>query len=217
VNTLPDSALVLSGSLLAIAVAALLRAEWKRSRPGVWLTKPLASTLFVITAILAGALTSPYGRIILVGLVLSWLGDVLLIPRRQRFFVAGLASFLLAHVAYSAAFFLEPLAVLPLSLAAIAMAVFAVIIVRWLWPHLPHNLRAAVVAYVAAISGMVVLAAGTTATIGFELLIGAVMFAVSDVFVARERFVSASVTNRFWGLPLYYSAQLVFALSTRVS
>ncbi|MEE4161959.1 MAG: lysoplasmalogenase [Woeseiaceae bacterium] len=216
-TALPDSALVVSGALLAITVAALLWAERKCSRLGIWLAKPLASTLFVITAILAGALASPYGRIMLVGLVLSWLGDVLLIPRRQRFFVAGLASFLLAHVAYSAAFFLEPLAVLPLSLGAIAMAVFAVIIVRWLWPHLPRNLRAAVAAYVAAISLMVVLAAGTTAAHGFGLLIGALMFAVSDVFVARDRFVSASVTNRFWGLPLYYSAQLVFALSTQVS
>ena len=216
-TALPDSALVVTSSLLAITVAALLWAEWKGSRLGIWLAKSLASTLFVITAILAGALASPYGRIMLVGLVLSWLGDVLLIPRRQRFFVAGLASFLLAHLAYSAAFLLKPLAVLPLSLAAIAMAVFAVIIVRWLWPHLPRNLRAAVVAYVAAISLMVVLAAGTTVAIGFGLLIGAVMFAVSDVFVARDRFVSASVTNRFRGLPLYYSAQLVFALSTQVS
>jgi len=216
-NTPPDSALVVSGALLAIAVAALLWAEWKCSRLGVWLTKPLASTLFVMTAILAGALAAPFGRIMLLGLVLSWLGDVLLIPRRQRFFVAGLASFLLAHVAYSAAFCLQPLAVPPLSLAAIAMAVFAVLIVRWLWPHLPHRLRAPVVAYVAAISLMVVLAGGTTAAIGFELFIGAAMFAVSDVFVARERFVSASVINRLLGLPLYYSAQLVFALSTHVS
>ena len=216
-NTPPDSALVLSGSLLAIAVAALLWAEWKDSRLGVWLAKPIASTLFVITAVLAGAHTTPYGRIMLAGLVLSWLGDVLLIPRRRRFFVAGLASFLLAHLAYSAAFLMKPLAVLPLSLAAIAMAVFAATIVRWLWPHLPHNLRAAVVAYVAAISLMVVLAAGTTVAIGLELLVGAAMFAVSDVFVARDRFVSASVINRFCGLPLYYSAQLVFALSTQVS
>jgi len=73
------------------------------------------------------------------------------------------------------------------------------------------------VSYLAAISLMVVLASGTMAAAGPQLLIGAVMFAVSDIFVARERFVSPSVVNRLWGLPLYYAAQLIFALSTQAS
>jgi len=90
---------VLSSTSLATAVAALLWAELKSSRLGIWLIKPVASTLFVITALLAGALASSYGRLILLGLLFSWLGDVLLIPKRQLFFVAGLGSFLLAHVA----------------------------------------------------------------------------------------------------------------------
>ena len=81
---------VLSGAFLAIAVAALLWAELKLSRLGVWVAKPVASTLFVITALLAGALASSYGQLILLGLLLSWLGDVLLIPKRRLFFIAGL-------------------------------------------------------------------------------------------------------------------------------
>jgi uncharacterized membrane protein YhhN len=214
-NTLPTSALVLSGTFLATAVAALLWAELKSSRLGIWLIKPVASTLFVITALLAGALASSYGQLILLGLLLSWLGDVLLIPKRQLFFIAGLGSFLLAHVAFSGAFLLQPLEVLPLALAAAATVVFATIILRWLWPHLTHDFRPAVVSYLAAISLMVVLAAGTIATAGPQLLVGAAMFAVSDIFVARDRFVSPSVANKLWGLPLYYGAQLIFALSTQ--
>ncbi len=214
-NTLPASALALSSTFLATAVAALLWAELKSSRLGVWLIKPVASTLFVITALLAGALDSFYGRLILLGLLLSWLGDVLLIPKRQLFFIAGLGSFLLAHVAFSGAFLLQPLEVLPLTLAATATVVAGVIILRWLWPHLTHNFRPTIVSYLAAISLMVVLAAGTMAAVGPQLLIGAVMFAVSDIFVARDRFVSPAVANRLWGLPLYYGAQLIFALSTQ--
>ena len=144
-NTLPASALMLSSTFLATAVAALLWAELKSSRLGVWLIKPIASTLFVVTALLAGALASTYGRLILLGLLLSWLGDVLLIPKRQLFFIAGLGSFLLAHVAFSGAFLLQPLEVLPLTLVATATAVVAMIILRWLWPHLSHNFRLAVV------------------------------------------------------------------------
>jgi len=36
---------------------------------------------------------------------------------------------------------------------------------------------------------------------------------VSDLSVARDRFVSRSFSNRAWGLPLYYAAQIVFGLA----
>jgi len=78
-NTLPALVLVLSCTFLAIAVAALLWAELKLSRLGVWLAKPIASTLFVVTALLAGALAPSFGRLILLGLLFSWLGDVFFI------------------------------------------------------------------------------------------------------------------------------------------
>ena len=215
-NTLPASALVPSSAFLAIAVAALLWAEVKRSQKGVWLAKPVASTLFVVTALSAGALAFPYGQLVLLGLLFSWLGDVFLISKRQVFFIAGLVSFLLALIAYSGAFFLQPQAVLPLGLATIAMVVVAIVVLRWLWPHLPLKLRPAVVLYLLAISVMVVLASGTMTAVGLQLFAGAAMFLASDIFVARDRFVSRSVANRLWGLPLYYAAQLIFAFSTQL-
>ena len=139
----------------------------------------------------------------------------MLIPKGRYFFIAGLASFLLAHLAFSGAFYLQPLDSVPLIIAAVIMLAVAVIAMRWLWPHLPINLRAAVVAYMAAISLMVLLAVGATTNLGPYIAIGAVMFAVSDLFVARERFVFSAIVNRLWGLPLYYGAQLIFALSPR--
>ena len=42
------------------------------------------------------------------------------------------------------------------------------------------------------------------------------MFWMSDISVARARFKSAGFGNRLWGLPLYYAAQLVFALTTAI-
>ena len=45
------------------------------------------------------------------------------------------------------------------------------------------------------------------------LLAGAFAFYVSDLAVARERFVSSSFLNRAWGLPLYYGAQILLAAS----
>lgn len=209
----PEMSLTLSSLLLGMAVASLLWAELRNSQAGVWIAKPIASAIFVATALLAGALDSTFGLLILMALLLSWLGDVLLIPQRQNLFVAGLASFLLAHLAFSAAFFQHSLDTMYLLIAAIVMLVVAVLVMRWLWPFLPIGLRVAVVAYMAAISLMVVLAVGAMADYGPHIVIGAVLFAISDLFVARERFVVESVTNRLVGLPLYYGAQLILALS----
>jgi uncharacterized membrane protein YhhN len=76
------------------------------------------------------------------------------------------------------------------------------------------GMRGAVLAYVLVISAMVVLAAGAAGASGdAAILAGAVAFYVSDLAVARERFVAHSYTNKIWGLPLYYGAQLVLALS----
>ena len=55
----------------------------------------------MLTAISSGALGSGYGSVILTGLVLSWFGDAFLIGTSQHWFLLGLASFFLAHIAYA--------------------------------------------------------------------------------------------------------------------
>lgn len=205
--------------VLAIAcglgVAALVLAEWRHSSPGRWIAKPLASTAFVGVALAVGAPESPYGRAVLAGLALSLVGDVLLVPRAELAFRAGLFSFLLAHVAYAAAFVGRGVALDAALAAAAGLAVVAVFVGRWLWPHVPARLRPPVVAYILAISAMVALAVGTVAARGRPaILAGALAFFLSDLAVARDRFVAQGFSNRLWGLPLYYGAQLVLAWTT---
>ncbi|MGB5811459.1 MAG: lysoplasmalogenase family protein, partial [Polyangiales bacterium] len=67
---------------------------------------------------------------------------------------------------------------------------------------------------------MLVIAAMCAAAIGVSgagapwmIPVGALMFTVSDIAVVRDRFVSPGFINRFWGLPLYYAAQLIIAWS----
>ena len=43
--------------------------------------------------------------------------------------------------------------------------------------------------------------------------IAALGFAISDVSVARDRFVAPGFVNAAWGLPLYFASQLAFASS----
>lgn len=204
-------------ALTAAATASLLAAEYRDWRPGVWLSKPLASTGFVALALAAGALTrtgdSSYGLLVLLALVLSWLGDVLLIPRTApSVFRAGILSFLLGHLAFAAAFASRGLDVTAAATAAAFIVIPAIFTLRWLRPHIPPDMALAVRAYVLVISSMVVCAAGTVALPGDpRILVGAVMFFVSDLAVARERFVAPSFSNQLWGLPLYYGGQLVLA------
>ena len=86
------------------------------------------------------------------------------------------------------------------------------IVIRWLWPHVPGALRGAVVAYALVISAMVAFAFGThAADADLRIPVAAVGFYVSDLAVARNRFVAPDWVNRLWGLPLYYGAQFLFA------
>jgi uncharacterized membrane protein YhhN len=64
--------------LTVIALAGLLVAEYRGPGWAIYVCKPLASLGFLGAAVAAGALGSSYGRAILAALVLSWIGDVLL-------------------------------------------------------------------------------------------------------------------------------------------
>jgi len=197
-----------------VAVALLLHSEARGARAGVWVWKPLASTGFVAAALAAGALDTTYGRWVLAALVLSWWGDVLLIPRARAAFALGLASFLAGHLAFAAGFVARGVSTGWLVVAAIVLVAPALVVLRWLAPHVPESLRLPVRAYVTAISLMVACAFATFAHDGgARLLIGALMFFVSDLAVARERFVAHGFVNKTWGLPLYYGGQLLLAAS----
>jgi uncharacterized membrane protein YhhN len=205
--------MTLSVAITLVALAALLFSESRGSRNGVWLAKPLASTGFLLTALAAGALSNAYGCAILVALALAWLGDVLLIPKQsRRAFLAGLASFLLGHVAYAVAFLLRGVDPEASAVAAALVAVPSAAALRWLWPFVPDRMRVPVVAYVGVISLMVVCALGVAEFRAHTAItLGAFAFYASDLAVARQRFVAESFTNKLWGLPLYYGAQLLLA------
>jgi len=196
-----------------VFLVLLLVAEAQDSRRGVMLFKPLASTAFVLAGWAAMSEPSPYAIGIFVGLVLSWWGDVLLIPKdNPKVFQLGILAFLLGHLAYAGAFLARGVdAMATLAMIAV-LAVIAVAILRWLLPHAPSDMKVPVIAYVVVISTMVALAVGTWAAHGIPaIVVGAVMFYVSDLAVAMDRFVRNSFVNRLWGLPCYFIAQLVLA------
>jgi len=180
--------------------------------------KLLASLSFVAFAWTLGAWQSSYGQLIFIGLLFSLVGDVMLAMKgRSHYFIFGIGSFLLAHLVYTAAFLSTGfnVAQLPLiRLLVMALLVLLIITGLWLKPHLQGSLRVAVPVYLAAIGVMLITAWGSMAPQAWIWIIsGASLFAVSDLFVARQRFIKADICNRIIGLPMYYVAQILLAFS----
>lgn len=201
--------------LCAVAVAALLVAERRESQAGKWFAKPVASAAFIAVAVFAGALDSDYGRLILLGLALCLLGDILLIPvERVAIFRAGVLAFLAGHVAFTAAFLTQPRSTAWLAVAVAALALVLWSVWRWLSPRLPADMRLPVQAYFLVIGFMTALACAVSGAGGPSIIAaGAIAFTASDVAVARDRFVRPQFINRAWGLPMYYLATVLLALS----
>jgi uncharacterized membrane protein YhhN len=148
-------------------------------------------------------------------------GDVFLIFfDSKKLFLAGLVSFLTGHILYAVAFFSasSPGRVAWTGAALSIVAGSAIFI--WLRPFLGKMLFP-VAAYVAIITAMVIGASSILGDAKFgvtgRLLVfyGALLFYISDIFVARHRFVKKEYRNRFFGLPLYYAGQFMIALSVR--
>jgi uncharacterized membrane protein YhhN len=214
-------AVQLAIAVCAVATAALVYCEWRRLPAGQALFKLTASTAFVVLAVQLGAAGSTYGRWVLAGLVLSGWGDAFLLSRRSALFLCGMAAFLAAHAAYAMAFATvlasHPWPALTLWVASVLMAAVGLLTLRWLWPHLQGLFKSAVGCYVLAISVMCVLAVALGGATGWWLpAAGALVFAASDLAVARDRFVAPGFVNPALGLPLYYAAQVMLALSVQV-
>lgn len=197
-------------ALVVLLVAE--RANWRWIRA---MAKMVASSAFVWASLTWGAEATLFGQLLLLGLILSWLGDALLLPSGSTYwFLSGLVAFLLAHLVYAFAFTQIALDPVALAVSAGLVGVVAWGVLRWLRPHLSSSFRWPVVAYVAAIClmlmmGLAVVGSGGPAVIGM----GALGFALSDVSVARNRFVSEGFINSAWGLPAYFISQLVLAYS----
>lgn len=201
-----------AGTALAAALA-IASAPWALAAP--WLNfvfKPLATLGVIAYAWPRGANTPLLRRWLLAGLVLSLAGDVALLWPRQGF-LAGLLSFLLAHLAYLAGFTRQR----RLALAAGPMLVYAVVAgaILWqLWPGVPAALRAPVAVYVVVLATMAAQAAvlwrAGLPRAGI-LALGGALFVASDALLATNKFAGGLPLASLWILATYWSAQWCIA------
>lgn len=202
-------------ALTMLLVVLLLVGEVKDI---LWLrvaTKVPASLGFILYGWQCGALDGHADGIALfVALWLCAFGDWFLLSREKKPFLAGIASFLLGHVGYLVVFAMIGVSLPAFGGLALIVGAFALFVWRWVGPH-AGPLKPAVAAYIVVISTMVA-ASGASAALDpsprrLTLLAGAVVFFISDLCVARDRFIAPGPQNRILGLPLYYAGQLLFA------
>ncbi len=205
----------------AVSTLALVGAEFAEHALAKAVTKTIAASSFVALAVVGGALAQgAVGVAVVAGLCLSMVGDLCLLSREKRWFLGGLVAFLLAHIAYAVGFGMLGLSLGAVAVAAVPLAGVALLVWRWLAPTV-GPLGRPVQAYITVISLMVAFAVGaavadpTPGRVG--LLVSAIGFFLSDLCVARDRFVSSGPQNRAIGLPLYFGSQVGFALSVVVA
>ncbi|KAJ2161853.1 hypothetical protein GGF46_001161 [Coemansia sp. RSA 552] len=129
-----------------------------------------------------------------------------MIPHEHTF-VPGLLSFLVAHILYTMSFD-TPVRV---TWVALPLAGFAAIMLRMLWPGVAGEdaaVRVGVVVYVVAI---VIMAYKAVLTRNKALVVGALLFCVSDSVLAWARFIYPYGWCEFTVMLTYYTAQLCIA------
>lgn len=212
--------------VLPIAASALVAiAAGLGLLPGAVLfaAKPLTTVLLIVHAARRGADEPVARRWILAGLALSLVGDIALLWPKQGF-LPGLIAFLLAHLAYIAAFHRrarfgarwQPFAVY----ALVAVAVLIV-----LWPGIPAALVVPVLLYVACLGSMAAqsavvwrVARGTAGeALARSGAIGGALFMLSDALLAFNKFAAPLPMASLLVLGSYWAAQWFIAGSLRES
>jgi alkenylglycerophosphocholine hydrolase len=205
---------------LAVTVTLLVWFELRSDQRKAYVLKPLSTVLVIVVALLsflAPGVRPGYTLGIVLGLVLSLGGDVALMFKSNKAFLVGLVLFLLAQIVY-AIVFTVPNGFHPQDLIVGAvLLVVAVLVYLYLQPGL-GRMKGPVIFYILVICLMVNRAFSAffgdafTPTQAWLMSLGAVLFWISDLVLAINRFRHPFTANRL-GLFLYYGGQLLIALS----
>jgi uncharacterized membrane protein YhhN len=208
-------------SLLFVSAAAV-SAVWVAGSRGwfpAWHGFPntASTTLFFLAAAATANRGVPtrYKWGVVAGLGFSAMGDAFLMLQGD-YFVAGLASFLAAHLCYLWGFTHDS-RLAGRKLPFLVWGLWGIVLVPLLWPGLPGSLRIPVVLYAVALLTMAAQAASRATSrrdaAAILAAVGAGLFVVSDSVLAFQRFRHPLEWGRLLVLGTYFAAQGGIALS----
>lgn len=213
---------------LTIALAFVLPLEWvaaeKRWTMVRVVTKPLSLILLIGIFTINGGWIQP-GYWFGAGLLFSLAGDVFLLLR-SRFFIAGLFSFLVAHILYIIGFNFGALKLNRWGLVPLLLVIGFVFlayprIVGGVRRRLEHRrLWLPVLLYMVTITIMLFSALMTwfrdqwTSESALFVSLGALLFTISDTLLATGRFLRPVPYGNFLVMFTYHLGQLGIAIGT---
>lgn len=210
----------MSGTAVALVALTLVIAavDWfavvTERRPLEYVAKPATMLPLIAAALVLDPVTPAMRPWFVAALVLSLAGDVfLMLPAEETFFVPGLASFLVGHIAYVVGLTQGELSGGRLIIGAVVtfVALLSVgpTIVKGASER-DRRLGAPVLAYILTISVMVTFAIGHGAVFG---IVGALLFYLSDFCIGWSRFVTEFRHSRLAIMVTYHLAQVGLVVS----
>lgn len=205
--------------LIATSATVNWVAAWQWRQKLYYASKPFVLVFLILFFLLQGSLTTqkiPF----LFGLIFSLIGDVFLIPRGTRWFVAGMGAFSIAQLFYNVGFNLS----LP-SLPVIVLSVFAVmaagLVIHLAVDRFSRNSSVNKMilpffkGYAVLVLGMAVSALISLARPGWSDLaavmggMGGVLFFLSDMMIGLDKLDRRLPKYRFWIIFTYHIAQFL--------
>ncbi len=190
--------------LLVVFIADLFFVFENQTEPRFF-TKTLLLPLLILIYItdakqLHNSTTLQLNKIFLAGLVLSFFGDLFLLFKWG--FLAGLGSFLLAHLFYIISFSKFSVKK-PSIIFMIMLLIYVSGLLFYLFPHL-NEMKIPVIIYGIVIAAMLYFAVKTR---NRNLIFGALFFVISDSFLSVNLFVKETTALSLLVMITYVAAQ----------
>jgi len=200
--------------ILLVAAAAFALGNWvavaRSSRIGIYVCKPATLALLIGVALTLDPVHADVRAWFVVALVLSLAGDVFLMLPRDVF-VAGLAAFLLGHVAYIVGLNLHTEGIWLLAIPVfVATAFLGRRLVEAIATSAAPEMVGPVVAYVLVIS---IMGASALASGSWVAAAGALLFVTSDALIGENRFVAPQPWMPVTIMVTYHVGQALLVLS----
>lgn len=184
------------------------------------ISKPLLMILLILGVCLQKIQPATLKYLLLVSLFFSWLGDLFLLFDKDDslYFIGGLLSFLIAHLFYIILFVKLKTVLNPDSRlnkrAIIFLLIYVGILFTLLLPRL-GVLKIPVIVYALVLASMFIAslyASSISSTWQSLIIIGALLFVVSDSILALNKFLNPFPTASFLVMLTYGLAQLFIVL-----
>jgi len=195
----------------------------------LFLSKPLLMPILMILIWLETKLKTSFDKIIFVGFIFAWLGDIFLMFNNNDLFVFGLASFLICHILYIVGFIKnirsskhKP-SMLNRFILALLPLFYLIVLYSYIYPYIANNelnkpFLIPVTVYAITIVTMSLFSlwriGASNRTSVVLMIIGAFVFMISDSLIALNKFVSPFQHANLYIMFTYCAAQLSITLGT---